>query len=510
MRVVHVASEVAPWAQTGGLADVVAALPAAQVATGEATCAIVAPLYRIARAKLAVEGAQLAAGPDRTIRVGPYAFPARIVYGATRAGVPIAWVDAPFLFDRDGIYGPGGTSEFLDNALRFGALCRAAVDVADEIAGGPVDVIHGHDWQGALAATYARLDPARADVVTMTTIHNLAFRGLAPKLAVDALGLPWSYFDMQHFEFWDQLSLLKAGLAFADAATTVSPSYVEEILTPHHGEGLDGFLLHDVRSLVGITNGIDTVDWDPAADPRLAAPFSAERPAGKLRCRAALATELGLTLDATTPLAAVVVRMTGQKGVDLIADIVPVLPSLGVKLAVLGNGEPALEARFLHLAETFPEHVAVRIGFDHALARRMYAGADLFLMPSRFEPCGLGQLYAMRYGTIPIVSPVGGLRDTVDDPGDVGIAAGLGTGFKLPTVSTISLLATIERAVTLYRTQPALWRALVLRAMRRDSSWSTSARAYLTAYRVAARGRVPETGTVSILSTRAPSPKLTE
>jgi starch synthase len=484
MRVVHVASEVAPWAQTGGLADVVTALPAALAPLG-AACTIVAPLYRAAQARLDADRVSLAAGPARTIVVGPHKIAARFVRGATPAGVPIAWLDAPALFDRDGIYGPGGTGEYLDNHVRYAALARAAVDAADELAGGPVDVIHAHDWQGGLAPAYARLDPARAGVATVTTVHNLAFRGLFPKASVPIVGLPWEDFDHHHFEFWDQLSLLKAGLASSDTVTTVSPSYAQEILTPVAGEGLEGFLQADVRRLVGIVNGIDTTAWDPADDVALPAAFSANRRAGKAACRSVLAAELGLTVDDATVLAGVVARMSDQKGLDLVADIVPQLHARGVKLIVLGSGDPVLEERFRWLADKFAKTVAVRIGFDLALSRRIYAGCDAFLMPSRFEPCGLGQLYSMRYGAIPIVHAVGGLRDTVDDPGDTGLRAGRGTGFKLVEPTAAALLAAIGRATLMHATDRAAWDALVARAMRRDSSWTASAREYLDVYREA-------------------------
>jgi starch synthase len=487
VRVVHVASEVAPWAQTGGLADVVAALPAALVPLG-VTGAIVAPLYRSTKAKLEAAATALEIGPPRTLHVGPHWITTRIVRGATRTGVPIAWVDAPALFDRDGIYGPGGTGEYPDNHVRFAALCRLAVDAADELVGGPVDVIHGHDWQGALAPAYARLDAKRAQVATVTTIHNLAFRGIFPKIATIEVGLPWVYFDMHHYEFWDQLSLLKAGMAFSDTVTAVSPTYATEIASGVNGEGFDGFITADVRRLVGIVNGIDTEAWDPSCDPALPAAFSAAEVAGKAVCRAALAAEFGLSLGPKTLLLGVVARMSGQKGVDLIAEVVPELHALGAKLVVLGNGDPLLEDRFQWLAERFGEHLAVRIGFDAGLARRIYAGCDAFLMPSRFEPCGLGQMYAMRYGTIPIVHAVGGLVDTVDDPGDDGLRRGRGTGFAFPYANPGDLIGAIRRAAKLFGERRA-WKALIGRAMRRDSGWAASARAYLEVYREAIADR---------------------
>ena len=278
------------------------------------------------------------------------------------------------------------------------------------------------------------------------------------------------------------MSFLKGGLAAADVVTTVSPSYAQEIVTPQFGEALDAFLQHDIARLVGIVNGIDTNAWDPATDPALPAHFSAAALGGKATCRRALADELGFELADDEPLVAVIARMTGQKGLDLVADAIPDLHQLGAKLVVLGSGEPSLEARFSWLAGTFADHVAVRIGFDIGRSRRIYAGSDLFLMPSRFEPCGLGQLYAMRYGSIPVVHAVGGLRDTVIDPGDAGLARGHGTGIQVHEASARGLLTGIERAVKLFRT-PAALAATRRAAMTRDSSWTASAREYVELYR---------------------------
>jgi starch synthase len=478
ITVVHVSSEVAPWAQTGGLADVTAALPAALAAGGDVRGAIVVPLYRAAARKLAADGVALVASAPRVIQVGPHAIDARILRADGPGGVAIGWVDAPALYDRDGLYGPGGIGEFGDNHIRYAALSRIAVEAGAELVGGPVDVIHAHDWQGALAPAYARLDPAlaagMARAAMVTTIHNLAFRGLYPVHTVPELGLPWSAYDHHHAEFWGQLSLLKAGLAYSDTVTTVSPSYAAEILTPALGEGLDGFLAHDVGRLVGIENGIDAAAWDPARDPALPRPYGAAQLDGKAACRAAVAAEVGLAVDDGTLLAGVVARMSWQKGLDLVADVVPALHALGVKLIVLGSGDPALEDRLRYLATAFADTVAVRIGFDAGLARRIYAGADAFLMPSRFEPCGLGQLYAMRYGTPPIVHAVGGLRDTVDD-GE--------TGFAFGAADPVALEQAIARAAAVFATDQDAWREMVVAAMRRDSSWAGPARAYVDVYR---------------------------
>jgi starch synthase len=522
VRVLHVASEAAPWAQTGGLADVVGALPQALAAEPGLDVGLLIPLYRGVAARIAAAGHALEFGPPLPGLDG------RIARAGRVHGVALGFLDAPALFDRDGLYGPPG-GEFGDNHLRFAALCRAAVAHGPAVFGDarPVDVLHAHDWQGGLAAAYLRLgvpdalvasepsahgaraasaaiaravraevgqrapgEPPRtliadaARTAAVFTIHNLAYQGRFPKSATPAVGLPWSVFTHQAMEAWDQLSLLKGGLAYADRLTTVSPTYAREIRTPIAGEGLDGFLRHDAAPLSGIVNGIDIAAWDPARDPELAAPFSADAPAGKARCRAALLDELGWSDDGSA-LAIVIARMAGQKGLDLIAELVPEAAALGLRVAVLGAGERALEDRFRWLAGAFRDHVRVTIGFDTARARRYYAGADLFVMPSRFEPCGIGQLYAMRYGAIPVVSTVGGLVDTVEDVTADGAA---GTGFRFAPVDAPALHGALVRAMAMFRT-PARWAQLRHRAMTRDSSWRDSAHAYADLYRDALAAR---------------------
>jgi starch synthase len=478
MRVLHVSSEAAPFAQSGGLADVLGGLPPALAAAG-LDVAVLLPLYRGVAAKVAAAGATLDAGTPIGIHVGPHAYTAHLRTTKIR-GVTYAFVECPLLYDRAGtLYGPTGATDFGDNHLRFGALGKVAVEHGASLLGGPVDVLHAHDWQGSPAAIYARISGMDAAIVT--TIHNLAYRGVMPKHTMIDLGLPWSLFTIHNIEFYDQVSLLKGGIAAADVATTVSPSYAQEILTPQFGEALDEFLQHDVKRLVGIVNGIDAESWDPATDPALPAHFSRTSLAGKAACRRALAAEFGLTLADDDVLIAVVARMTGQKGLDLVKEIVPELHRLGAKLVVLGSGEPDLEATFTWLASSFKEDLAVHIGFDIALSRRAYAGSDLFLMPSRFEPCGLGQLYAMRYGSIPVVHAVGGLRDTVIDPGDDELARGNGTGIQFHAETPEALLAALERAVTLFRDGDALVTTRRA-AMARDSSWTASAQQYAALY----------------------------
>jgi starch synthase len=479
MRVVHVASEVAPFAQSGGLADVLGGLPQAMARQHGLDTGVLCPLYRGVEARIAAAGIVLDDGAPMTVHVGPHSYTA-LLRRAVARGVAYGFVDCPILYDRaGGLYGPTGNSDFGDNHLRFGVLGKVAVEHGASLVGGPVDILHVHDWQGSPAAIFARLASSESSIVT--TIHNLAYRGIFPKHTMHDLGLPWSKFTHHDLEFYDQVSLLKGGLAAADVVTTVSPSYAQEIVTPPFGEALDGFLQYDVKKLVGIANGIDVESWDPATDPALPARFSRTSLEGKAECRRAIADELGLALSDEQPLIAVIARMTGQKGLDLVKEVIPELDGLGAKLVVLGSGEPDLEATFRWLGDAFTQDVVVRIGFDNALSRRIYAGSDLFLMPSRFEPCGLGQLYAMRYGSVPIVHAVGGLRDTVSDPGDAELARGNGTGFAFAPASAPAMLAALERAVALFR-DPKAFTALRRAAMARDSSWTGSAGKYVELY----------------------------
>ena len=472
MRVVHVASEVAPFAQSGGLADVVAGLPQALAETHGLDVGVIVPMYRGVAQRLADANVTVDPGVPLTLQVGAHSIKAALRIAAV-GRVRFGFVDCAALYDRPGtLYGPGGAGEWHDNHVRFAALGVAANAGAAALLGGPPHVVHAHDWQGAPAAIYGHLmGPSRPALVA--TIHNLAYRGIFPKIVMEELGWPWSMFTQQQIEFYDQVSFLKGALAVADAVTTVSPSYAQEILTPPFGEALDGFLRWDVKRLVGIVNGIDTRAWDPKTDAALAAPFTLDTIEKRATNRAALADEMGLSLSTKEPLIGVIARMTGQKGLDLVADIVPELAELGAKLVVLGAGEPELESRFAYLNDTYSEHVATRIGFDIGLARRIYGGTDLFVMPSRFEPCGLGQLYSMRYGSVPVVHAVGGLRDTVAD----GV-----TGIQFHAATSSALRAALAHSVTLFRARETFSR-LQRAAMQRDSSWLASALEYAQLYR---------------------------
>ena len=467
MRILFVASEVTPFSKTGGLGDVCGALPAALAARGH-DLAVVTPRYgTVDRAGHGLEPlgvAVHAGGESAALLVG-------------RVGKARAYLvdHERFFGSRASLYGEHGR-DYPDNAQRFAFLCRAALEVPAAVGFEP-DVVHLHDWQTALAAWMIRHEHAerawarRARVVY--TIHNLAYQGLFPKAVMPALGLPWDVFRYDSMEFYDQLDFMKAGIVYADAVTTVSPNYAREILTPEHGCGLDAVLRHRARSVTGILNGIDDAAWDPSRDPHLVATYSASDLSGKALCKAALQAELGLAQRAGVPLVAMVGRLAEQKGIDLVAAALPQILGAEAQLAVLGSGRRDYEEMFGTAARAHPGRVAARLGFDEALAHRIEAGADLFLMPSRFEPCGLNQMYSLRYGTVPVVRAVGGLEDSVEDFD--GFRSG--TGFKFREYHPAAMMTALRRALDVFRDARA-WRGLVARAMAEDNSWRRSAELY--------------------------------
>ncbi|SIP86340.1 starch synthase [Paracoccus thiocyanatus] len=462
MRVLSVASECVPLVKTGGLADVAGALPAALAGQG-VEMRVLLPGYP------AVMAAQAQA---RVLREIPDLFggPARILRGALGRGV-LHVLDAPHLFDRPGgIYlGPDGR-DWPDNPQRFAALCRAAALIAAEGAGGwRPQVLHLHDWQAGLTPVYLR-EAGVADVRTLLTIHNIAFQGLAPAHMLSTLRLPAGLFNPQGIEYWGRISALKAGIVLADKVSTVSPTYAEELMTPEYGMGLEGVLADRAADFTGILNGIDLDAWRP--------PYDA--PAGKAPHRAALRAELGLP-EAEGPLCVVVSRLTGQKGLDLLIEALPALLRCGGQLAVLGTGDPDLEAALSRAAAGHPG-VALRLGYDEALSRRMIAGGDAILVPSRFEPCGLTQLYGLRFGTLPLVALTGGLADTVINASAAGLAAGVATGLQFHPVDAAALAHALTRLCALWR-QPAAWQRMMANAMAYPVGWDASARAYAQLFR---------------------------
>ncbi|MFL5270598.1 MAG: glycogen synthase GlgA [Anaeromyxobacteraceae bacterium] len=467
MRVLFVASEVAPWSKTGGLGDVAAALPAALAARGHEV-KVVTPRYgSIDPAAHGLERLPhaLHAGNDS----------AALLRGRLGGAELYLLEQERFFGGRRGVYGEYGR-DYADNAQRFALLCRAALALPRTLGWGP-DLVHLHDWQAALGAFMLRhehLDePWARRAPSVYTIHNLAYQGVFEKTLMPAVGLPWEVFRYEAMEFYDQLNFMKAGLVFADAITTVSPTYAREIVTPEHGHALDALLRHRQADLTGILNGIDDAEWDPSADRHLHAHFAAGDLAGKERCKTALQLEMGLPVRKDVPLVAMVGRLAEQKGIDLVAAALHEIMGMELQVVLLGSGRHDYEDLFSRAARERPDRLATRIGFDEGLAHRIEAGADLFLMPSRFEPCGLNQMYSLRYGTVPVVRAVGGLVDTVEDFD--GFRSG--TGFRFRDYHPAAMLTALRRALDVFRDARA-WRGLVDRGMAQDFSWRRSAATY--------------------------------
>lgn len=477
MRILHVGSEIFPLVKTGGLADVLAALPPALIKRGLDVRVLLPGLPGIL-------GGMTELKP--LMRLGPV-FGAAVVtiYLGTLpdSGVHAYVIDAPFLFRREGnpYVGPDG-HDWADNHRRFAILGW----VAAHIASGELDpdwipdVAHAHDWHAGLTPVYMALSPG-LKAASVFTVHNLAFRGIFPMDCHAELGLPMRKLTPTGMEFHGKISFMKAGLVYSNRITTVSPTYAREICTPEFGCGLEGVLRDRGADLSGILNGVDYAIWNPE-DPVIAKSYNASNLKGKRLCKQALQTELGLSTQAEGPLFAVVSRLTSQKGMDFLLAALPDIIREGGQLAVLGTGEGDIEAGFQYAAKASPESVAVHIGYDEVMSHRFMAGADVFLVPSRFEPCGLTQLYALRYGTLPLVRRVGGLADTVVDVTLESLLADRATGFTFEDASRQAIGARIHEACALYRDEAA-WRKVQKRGMVQDFSWDDAAANYETLYR---------------------------
>ncbi|HAU28574.1 MAG TPA: glycogen synthase GlgA [Rhodospirillaceae bacterium] len=472
MKILFIASEAYPLVKTGGLADVVGALPAALRQLGE-DVRLLLPGYPEALGKVKT--------PGKPVRLGHWnGFELALVPAVMPdSGVPLYLLTCPALYERDGgpYQAPDGR-DWPDNALRFGALCQTAVWMSDSgrALGWRPDILHAHDWQAGLVPALAhQLGKNRPP--TVMTIHNMSFGGGFPMNLAPQLGLPPAMLGVDGAEFYGQLSFLKAGLFYADHITAVSPTYAQEITTKEGGEGFDGLMRARSGHLSGILNGVDYTVWNPATDSHLVARFSVRDLSLRASGKASLQAEMGLPQDVSIPLLGVVSRFAGQKGIDLILDALPDLLAAGAQLVVLGSGDPDLEARVRAAAAQHPAQVAARIGFDEGLSHRFQAGCDMILVPSRFEPCGLTQFYAMRCGALPVVRRVGGLADSVVDAADPD-----GVGFVFERPDAEGLLEALHRAFSAYK-NPRLWAALQQRAMARDFSWSKSAVKYRDLYR---------------------------
>ncbi|HYN58046.1 MAG TPA: glycogen synthase GlgA [Rubrivivax sp.] len=476
MKVLQVGAEIFPLLKTGGLADVLGALP-------QALCAQGADLRLLLPGLPGIRDAVLHA--KRVCQLGS-------VFGAAKVSllraqmpythVPVYVIDAPFLYQRDGgPYQDGTGAEWADNLQRFGLLGWAAAQLAQgelDPEWAP-DVVHAHDWHAAMSCAYLQAHPA-GETASVFTIHNLTFQGLFRHDDCALLGLSSRYMSPTALEFHGQLSFMKAGLKFADRVTTVSPSYAREIATPEFGAGLEGVIRGRGADMSGILNGIDTQVWDPATDTALPQRYSAAKLQGKAACKAALQRHFALAIEPDAPLLGVVSRLTSQKGMDLVLAVLPEIVRMGGQLVVQGTGEAALESAMRAAAVAHPGRVGVLLGYDEIGAHRLVAGADMILVPSRFEPCGLTQMYGLRYGTVPIVRRVGGLADTVRDTGGAEPAAG-DNGFVFDSAHPQALEGAISRAVALFR-QPQAWAGLMRRGMAEDLSWEGPARHYMALY----------------------------
>ncbi|WP_395665685.1 glycogen synthase GlgA [Methylocella sp.] len=480
LSVLAVVSEAFPLVKTGGLADVAGALPGALRREGIGVATLL-PGYPAVMRQL--EGAE-----DVFSLRNLMGAPARIFRGVA-GGLDIFALDAPHLYDRPGNpYLDASGRDYEDNAFRFAALAQVGAALAFGAAPGfAPDVVHAHDWQAGLVPAYLHYDGRRRPG-TVATVHNLAFQGQYPASLLAGLGLPPQAFSIEGVEYYGMIGFLKAALALSDRVTTVSPTYAAEIRTPEHGMGLDGLLRDRGAALSGVLNGIDTDVWDSASDPLIAQPYDVDSLSLRPVNKAALQEKFGLAPDPGALLFGVVSRLSWQKGVDLLIDNLDLIDRLGAQLAVLGAGEPQLEAALREAAAARPGRVGVALGYDEAIAHRIQAGADALVIPSRFEPCGLTQLCALRYGALPVVARVGGLSDTIVDANEMAIASGVGTGLQFSPTTREMLAATLERAARLW-SEPDVWDTLVQNGMLTDVSWRRPAARYAKLFRDLARER---------------------
>src|SRR6266849_2142017 len=481
MRIVFAASEGVPFSKTGGLADVVGALPRALAAAGHQV-SVYLPLYRQTRLKDAPTVVSSITIPfdDR------YRF-CSVVSGGELAGVQFYFIDYPPFFDRESLYGTS-TGDYPDNAERFALFSRAVLE-ASKVLGVP-QIFHCHDWQSALIPVLLRTqyaeDPAFRDVATVFTIHNMGYQGLFPPDTLPLLTLPWDLFTISRMEFFGNVNFLKGALVFSDFINTVSKKYSQEIQTTEFGFGLEGVLRIRSSTVTGILNGVDYNEWSPETDKFIVARYSPQDLSGKAKCKLDLLTTFGMTdADSTLPVIGIVSRFAAQKGFDLIAQIMERLAREDMIIVALGNGDKTYEEMFLRLNKQFPQKIAVKVAYDNVIAHKIEAGSDMFLMPSRYEPCGLNQIYSLKYGTVPVVRATAGLDDTIE-PWDA--RTGYGTGFKFEAYSGQALLACLRQALRTFHNEKA-WQQIQANGMAKDFSWHASAAEYVRLYESARKAR---------------------
>ena len=478
LRVLFVSSEIYPLAKTGGLADVGAALPSALTALG-IDVRLLMPGYPKAITS--------AVSKNVAIELADFMGAGRLRLISARTPdtrLPIWLVDCPSLFDRPGgLYQDADGRDWPDNARRFAVFSHVAAELARGVLAPDwrAELVHANDWHAGLVPTILS-ETSGKKVPTLLTIHNLAYQGLFPAEVFSQLAIPAGCFRPEGVEFYGRVSFLKAGILHSDCLTTVSPSYAQEILTPESGCGLEGVLQSRAQDLVGILNGVDYRIWDPASDVHIPANYTARKIGGKRACKIAAQQEFGLAPDPGTPLVFFMSRFTDQKMADVVARTLPEIAATGAQCVLLGNGDRHLEHEFGRAARLHPGRIATRIGYEERWAHLLLAGGDILLHPARYEPCGLTQLYAMRYGTLPVVRSTGGLSDTVVDACERTISAGTATGFTFGNIDGGEMLQCLKRALTFYE-QPLLWRKLQRLAMARNFGWTESARQYLAVYR---------------------------
>jgi starch synthase len=489
LHVFFITSEAVPFAKTGGLADVAGALPKFLLSLG-CRVTLVMPYYRMVRKtglpiRPVNQSLQVSLGRE-DLRID-------LFQGELPGGVPVYFIGREEFFDREFLYGTS-RGDYFDNAERFIFFSKAALALIRTLED-PPDILHHHEWQTGLISAYLhsiyREDPFFSGTGVVFTIHNLAYQGLFPKEKLERTGLPPAMYHPEGVEFWGKINFMKAGIVYADAINTVSRKYSEEIQTAEFGCGLEGILKKRRADLHGILNGVDYQDWDPSHDAHLAAPFSAEDLSGKKACKIDLLREFGLPASfEQVPLLGVISRLADQKGFDLLAEIIEDLFRLEVGFVLLGTGEKKYHDLFSEIGKKYPRRAGIRIAYDDRLAHKIEAGADLFLMPSRYEPCGLNQIYSLKYGTIPVVHATGGLEDTIVP---YNPSAGTGNGFKFKPYDARKFFEQIETALSFYR-QPKHWNRIRKNAMTADFSWEKSAASYVDLYRHAQRKRIEKGG----------------
>jgi starch synthase len=491
MHIAFAASECVPFSKTGGLADVVGSLPHALAAVGHQVTVYV-PRYRQTK----LSDADIVV-PSITIPFDDHYRFCSVVASSHQTGLRFFFIDYPPYFDRDGLYGTSA-GDYVDNAERFALFSRAVLE-ASKILGVP-QVFHCHDWQSALIPVLLRTqyaeDPAFREVATLFTIHNMGYQGLFPPDTLPLLTLPWDLFTITKMEYFGQVNFLKGALVYADFINTVSRKYSQEIQTAEFGFGLEGVLRGRAATVTGILNGVDYEDWSPENDRFLVAGYSSADLSGKLECKQDLLRAFGMeNVDAGLPVIGIVSRFAAQKGFDLISQIMDRLAREEMIVITLGSGDKPYEEMLLRLNKQFPRKIAVKIAYDNALAHKIEAGSDMFLMPSRYEPSGLNQMYSLKYGTVPIVRATGGLDDTIEswDP-----RTGKGTGFKFTEYNGEALLLTIKQALTAFRDQTS-WQKLMLNGMAKDFSWAASAKEYARVYERARQARTAQASPAAVL-----------